>query len=174
MLNAAPFQSCPTEGAFAYPPPVPVRFNALYPAINGGAGGQLVASADGLIVARFGWADLTANVVNNTRTDASQRLGFVQPVYGTWQRAYWAPSPANDGTQAFFLRAGLPATVFARGAFWARFMGGAYPSQPVYASLVDGSCISGEADGAELTPWFVNTPCAPGDLAIINTWSIYP
>jgi hypothetical protein len=171
MLNAAPLQACPFEGAFAYLPPIPTRFNSLYPVIPGGYGGQIVAGPDGLIVARFGWADLTANTVANTRTNAAQRLGFVQPVWGTWQRAYWDASPANDGTQAFFLRAGLPANVFARGGFWARFVDAAYALQPVYASLIDGSCISGEADDAEQTPWTVQSTCGPGELAIINTWS---
>ncbi len=173
MSTVAPLQCCVTEGAFAYGPPIPQRFNALYPAINGGVGGQLVAGDSGLIVGRFGWADINVNKVNNTRTDAAQRLGFVQPVGGTWQRAYWDVNPSGNPPMAFFLRAGLPATVYARGAFWARFPGGAWAGQPVYALLVDGTCVSGEAADAELTPWFVNSPCAPGQLAIINSWSTY-
>jgi hypothetical protein len=172
MINSAPFQ-LPVEGAFAYLPPIGIRFNALYPQITSGPGGQLVAATGGLIMGRFGWADIqNTGTATNTRVNSTDRLGFVAPQYGSWQKVYQAVSAAN--LNAWFLRAGLPAVMYARGGFWARFAGAAQPSQPVYASLIDGSCISGYAADAELTPWFVNSPCGPGELAIINTWSNYP
>lgn len=127
----------------------------------------VAAEPDGLIVGRFGWANLYTGLAQNTRLDPSERLGFVLPVCGDWQRVY-----LKLGTR--ILRPGMPATLCVRGDFWARFPDGAIIGQPVYASLVDGSAISGYAAGAELTPWTVALSCAPGQIAIISTWSKFP
>lgn len=124
---------------------------------------SLVAAPAGAIVARFGWTD--SQTVFQPRQAASDGLGFVGSVYGTWQRVF------RDDTGAWVARAGLPVTLYQDGAFWACFAAGAYGGDPVYASLVDGSCISGYDPNAELTRWSVMTPCQPGELAIISTWS---
>jgi hypothetical protein len=55
------------------------------------------------------------------------------------------------------------------GNFWLRFAGGALPGNSVYASLVDGSAVSGSAADCELTPWFVCSIAPPGQLAIVST-----
>jgi len=130
-----------------------------------GAGALVCATGD-LAVSRFGWADLAAGTVANTRTNAAQRLGWVFPQVGTWQRIYF-----DKVAKAWKLRAGLPVTVFVQGDFWVRFPGGAVVGNPVYALSVDGTPVSGYTAAGELTPWTVVAGCAPGELAIISTWS---
>jgi hypothetical protein len=126
-------------------------------------GGFFVAGDDGLTVARFAWADpLTGRAANAYGADAL--LGFVQPVAGAYRRL----SVENGVT----VRPGYPVTLFAAGDFYVRFDAGAQAGQPVYASLLDGSAISGQSDDAILTPWYVVTNCGPGETAVISTWSI--
>lgn len=122
------------------------------------------AGEDGLAVARFAWADSITGFATNERTDARQLLGFVLPVF--------------DGINAVrvsrgvrYIRPGLGVTMMAAGDFWVRFPHGASAGQRVYAALVDGSPISGEAPDAEPTPWWVATDANPGETAIISTTS---
>lgn len=122
------------------------------------------AGENGLAVGRFAWADHETGLAANERTDPRQLLAFVLPIF--------------DGVNAVrvsrgvrYIRPGLGVTLMSGGDFWARFASGAQAGQPVYASQVDGSAISGQAGGAELTPWWVATDAAPGDLAIISTTS---
>lgn len=141
----------------------PVDCNPITSVVGGP--GQNVAGPDGLVMGRFGWVDANG-IATNARTDASQRLGFVLRLYGTWQRVYW-------DSRRWFLRAGLGAQILSRGDFWARFANGADAGQPVYADLLDGQCCSGQTADAELTPWAVVTSCGPNSLAVISTWSKY-
>ena len=120
------------------------------------------AGEDGLAVARFGWADLDTCFASNARTSPKQQLGFVFPIVNGWYGVRVARGHR-------YIAPGLQVTLMQAGDYWVRFPNGALPGQPVYASLVDGAPISGEADGAELTPWFVVTEAAPGGLAIIST-----
>lgn len=120
------------------------------------------ASDDGLAVARFAWADLETGFAANTRTASHQLLGWVLPVYNS----VYAVRIARG---ARFIRPGLSVTLMKSADVWARFASGASAGQQVYASLVDGAAISGEADDAEPTPWFVVTNAQPGGLAIIST-----
>lgn len=120
------------------------------------------AGADGLAVARFGWADADTGFASNARTSPTQALGFVLPVVN-------GNSAVRVARGVRYARPGVGVTLMAGGDFWAKFDGGASAGSPVYASLVDGSPISGEADAAELTPWYVATDCPPGGLAIIST-----
>lgn len=122
------------------------------------------AAPDGLAVGVFGWADPDTGQAANERTSPGQLLGFVLPVYGG---AY--PVQRVPGRPAF-IRPGYQVTLCSRGDFWACFANGASFGQPVYASLVDGSVISGYAANAELTPWVVAMDAAPGELAIISTY----
>lgn len=119
---------------------------------------------DGLAVARFGWASKATGRAANIRTDATDLLGFVLPIIATWQRV-------RVDLGRFYIRPGLEVTLCSRGDFYARFPDGAQRGQPVYASTLDGSPISGYAADAELTQWSVVTSCGPGQLAIISTWS---
>lgn len=145
-----------SEGWFAGPNP---RVNQL-----AGPDALVAGDPDGIAVARFGWANIDTGKALNARNSAADRLGWVFPVWGTWQRVY-----VHLGRR--YVRPGLPVTLFTRGDFWAMFPGGALVGQPVYADPLDGTPISGYDASAELTPWVVLTDCAPGRLAIISTWS---
>lgn len=147
---------------------------------------QLVAGVNGVIMGRFGFADLVTGQVDNSRTSAAQQLGFVLPQIGTWAKIY-----CDAGT--WILREGLMVTLNVTGDFFARFAGGAYPGQAVWASTVDGSAIAYPADWtadsgivtadsnvftadggtAELTAWKVLSPAAPGCLAEIGVWQTF-
>lgn len=120
------------------------------------------AGEDGLAVARFAWADHSTGLAANERTSAAQQLGFVLPIFD-------GINAVRTSRGVRYIRPGLGVTLMTGGDFWARFESGASAGQPVYASLVDGSPISGQADGAELTPWFVVNDTEAGGLAIIST-----
>lgn len=123
-------------------------------------GGFFRSGPDGLFMAHFGWANPDTEQADSTPNGGL--LGFVQPVAGYWRRL------SVDGVM---IRPGYNVTLFAGGDFYVRFAAGAEPMQPVYASTLDGAAISGEADAAELTPWYTVSPCPPGGVAIISTWS---
>lgn len=143
--------------------------------LSGVADGLVGGSPKGAAVGRFGWADI-AGRVRNFRDAETDVRGFVLPPVqlgnpyadGDWQFAY-----RETDTGILFIRPGLPVTMCSRGDFWARFELGATRGQPVYADPLTGAVISGYADGAELTPWSVVNSAAPGQLAIISTWSDY-
>jgi hypothetical protein len=114
-------------------------------------------------MARFAWADVETGFAASSPQTPNDLLGFVQPYPGYAWRA------VRDGR---IIRPGYGLTMFGGGDFYARFPSGAEGGARVYASTLDGSPISGEADGANITPWYVAIGCAPGELAIISTWSI--
>ncbi len=118
------------------------------------------ASSDGLEVGVFGWAD-SDGLVSNTKLSGSQRLGLILPLMS------FRPVPPMWGV----VPPGYQVTLATAGDFYVCFPSGAEQGQPVYASLFDGTPISGETPDAELTPWVVAIPCAPGGLAVISTWS---
>lgn len=144
------------EGSFASDNPRAV--------ILAGVSSFRAAAPDGLAVGVFGWADADTGYAANERTAAHQTLGFVIPVY-----AGYCPVFQRTGCRSF-VRPGYQVTLCSGGDFWAKFDAGAEPGQPVYASPVDGSAISGYVAGAELTRWTVATAAAPGELAIITTY----
>jgi hypothetical protein len=145
----------PLDGAFASRNP--------RSALVAGGGFFRAADPDGVIMARFAWANPETGLASSERVTANDLLGFVQPVPGYWRMM------VREGR---YIRPGLPVTLFAGGDFWARFADGALMGQRVYASILDGAVISGEAYDAEPTPWFVVTNAAPGELAVISTWSV--
>lgn len=112
------------------------------------------AGVNGLRTGVFAWADPETGRADNSRTSDAQILGFVL---------------AQRATR--FVPSGYQITLSSAGDFWALFAAGANAGDRVYASTVDGSVISGETDDAELTPWFVASNAAPGQCAIISTWS---
>ncbi len=114
-------------------------------------------------MAHFAWANVMTGYAANEPRAADDLLGFVQPYPGYAWRAL---------RDCRIIRPGYGLTMFASGDFYARFLGGAETGARVYASTLDGAPIAGEADDAELTPWFVAAGCGPGGLAIISTWSI--
>jgi len=135
--------------------------------ILAGPGGLVAGPSPGVAVGQFGWADIEAGTISNTMVDESQPIGLVLPVVGTWQKIYY-----DRGR--WWLRTGLPVTAATNGEFFMRFPGGASQGDKVYANPIDGSAISGYAAGAIPTRWTVIRSAAPGQLAIISTWGVYP
>lgn len=165
--------TCVFEGAFVSPPQYMNGEARVASALAGP--GAYVAQPGGTIQARFGWGSAADGLVANTRRGAADQLGVVLPLRAQsgalvigwgWSWQFFDPV-----VQAFRIREGLPVTLLAVGDVWLRFAGGAYAGQPVYASLVDGSAISGDTGGDELTPWFVCSNAAPGGLAKVSTYA---
>lgn len=178
-----PLQAPAVEGAFASYNP---RFQ-----IQAGPGG-LVGEPNGVAIGRFGWADLDTGLVYSSRQAAENLLGFVYRTPPGWRRTYW-----DAVRRAFISRGGFELTLARRGDFWMRFPAGAYPGQNVWANPLDGTALAlprnvvswtadstvitadstlATADGStgyELTPWQVVSYAAPGDLAIITSWSFF-
>lgn len=141
------------EGFFATPNPYAVQV---------GGAVRWRAGLDGLAVARFGWADYDSGLVDNVRSQSSQVLAYVFPVVN-------GNSAVRTVRGVRYAQPGVGVTLMRAGDYWVRFLGGAQAGQPVYASSVDGTAISGQAGGAELTRWVVATNAPPGGMAIIST-----
>lgn len=160
------------EGALFLPPDFNPGNPSRAPFTTFPAGaGALVAAVGGVALGRFGW--VSGRRLSNVRLDELQPIGvvippFVSPWLNTWQRNYW-----DADTRTYRAREGTEAQLLTRGSVWARFAGGAFPGQQVYASIVDGSAISGYADDAQLTSWSVVTSADPGALALISTSVFY-
>lgn len=116
---------------------------------------------DGVQVGVFGWADPNTGLVDNARAIPRQRLGLVLPLIGfrTIPRLWDIIPPGYEVTMA------------SAGDFLVSFPGGAIVGQNVYASLLDGSPVSGDTPGTEITPWVVMQNAAPGELCVISSWS---
>jgi len=161
----------PYEGAFVNPP----RDQSLAPAWANpypstlGFPGALVSNVPGTIQGRFGWASAATGQVNNTRLAASDQIGIVIPRRLTgWSWQFFDPA-----VNAWRVRPGLNLTMVRLGNFWLRFAGGAYPGDVVYASLVDGSAISGESSNAEATVFKVVSTGEPGCLAKVSSYAFF-
>jgi hypothetical protein len=179
------------EGAFASAPVAQnLEPRAPFRSVLARPGGP-VSNVPGTVQGRFGWYNGTTNRVNNTRETASDALGVVVPfrslsgfnggVVGgprgvaggaaSWTWEFWDPSVTPAG--GLRIRPGLIVTLHTAGNFWLRFAGGAIYGNPVYASLLDGSAVSGPASNAEPTPWFVCSLAPPGQLARVSTTAIF-
>jgi hypothetical protein len=135
-----------------------------YTSFPAGAG-SLVAGPNGVTLGRFGWFLPDIGQVSSVYT-AGWALGFVLPVWGTWNKEYW--SCVQGSPPQLILRGGLPCTVAFVGDFWARFQEGAYLGDHVYASPADGSAWSSDPGGYVQTSWLVMSNCDPGGLAVIS------
>jgi hypothetical protein len=174
------------EGAFASPP-LFQNLETRYPQVSALAGpGAWVSNTPGTIQGRFGWGNPASGIVNNTRIDATDQIGIVLPlrcINGSNGGVVGGPM-ALAGPQASWtwqwvdrsvfppvlrVRTGLVVTLMGAGNFWLRFAGGALAGQTVYASLLDGSAISGVSSDSEETPWMICSNASPGGLAIVST-----
>lgn len=174
------------EGAFASQPIAQnLELRAPFASVTAGPGAPR-SNSPGTIQGRFGWLNSATGLVNNTRVDASDKIGVVIPfrsmngsnggVVGgprglagpqaSWTWEFFDPTITPCG--GFRVRPGLVVTLHAKGNFWLRFAGGALYGNAVYASLVDGSAVSGPASDCELTPWLVVSQSPPGQLAIVS------
>jgi hypothetical protein len=175
------------EGAFASQPIAQnLELRAPFASVTAGPGAPR-SNSPGTIQGRFGWLNSATGLVNNTRTDASDALGVVIPfrslnganggVVGgprglagpqaSWTWEFFDPTIAPCG--GLRVRPGLVVTLHGRGNFWLRFAAGALYGNQVYASLVDGSAVSGPAANCEPTPWRVVSQGSPGALAIVSS-----
>ncbi len=118
-------------------------------------------------MAHFAWANVETGFAANDRQASDDLLGFVQPYPGYMWRAV---------RDCRIIRPGYGLTMFKNGDFYARFPAGAEIGSRVYASTLDGTPVAGDPltppVDTEVTPWWVAGGCAPGELAIISTWSI--
>ena len=179
------------EGAFASAP-IAQNLEPRAPFASSSAGpGAPRSNSPGTIQGRFGWLSSATGLVNNTRLDVSDQIGVVipfrslNPVNGgvvggprglagpqaSWTWEFFDPTITPCG--GLRVRPGLVVTLHVRGNFWLRFAGGALYGNPVYASLVDGSAVSGPASDCELTPWLVCSQGAPGELAVVSTQAFF-
>jgi hypothetical protein len=189
---SSPLATFAYEGAFASQPLAQnLELRAPFASVTAAPGAPR-SNSPGTLQGRFGWLNSATGLVNNTRVAADDRIGVVIPLRSlnaanggvvggpralagaqassTWE--FWDPTAAPAG--ALRIRPGLVVTLHGAGNFWLRFPGGALYGNPVYASLADGSALSGEADGSELTPWLVCSNAYPGQLAIVSTSAIFP
>lgn len=163
----------------------PANYRNPYASMVASAAGQMTAGVDGVILGRFGWVDPDTGQVSNVYGGAGQQLGFVMPRWGTWAALY-----CQDGT--WVLREGLMVTLASRGDFWARFPGGCFAGQAVFANLLDGTAVTGvlgpewsadsetvtadaiyytaDGGGFQLTQWTAVDFVAPNELGRITSW----
>lgn len=153
-----------------------------------GGGGAFTAGPGGVLQGRFGFGNAATGQVFNAQVDPSDVLGVVVPLRsvnganggviggppafgGPW--AAWTWQTYDRAFNAWRMREGIVCTLMTSGNFWLRFAGGANYGDTVYASLTDGSAISGALAGAIETPWSVCTPATPGRLAIVSTTAFF-
>jgi hypothetical protein len=142
------------------------------------------AGPGGILQGRFGWGNPATGFVLNSQTTPEDTFGLVLPlqnvnyanggVIGGPARfggpmAAWTWQTWDHQFQAWRMRQGIVATLMNSGNFWLRFAGGANYGDTVYASISDGSAISGEIGGAIETPWIVCSNTGPGHLARVST-----
>lgn len=87
--------------------------------------------------------------------------------------ASWTWQTYDSTYKAWRLREGIVCTLHVRGNFWLKFAGGANYGDQVYASLTDGSAISGVSSGAVATPWTVVSNANAGRLALVSSTAIF-
>jgi len=179
------------EGAFASAPIAQnLEARAPFHSVTAGPGAPR-SNSPGTIQGRFGWLNSATGRVNNTRVDASDALGVVIPLrslnganggvvggpralagpQSAWTWQFYDPTVTPCG--GLRVRPGLVVTLHSRGNFWLRFAGGALYGQTVYASLADGSAISGAASSAEATPFLVCSTSPPGQLALVSSAAFF-
>lgn len=147
-------------------------------------GGAWRAGAGGVLQGRFGWGNSATGLVLNTQTDPSDVLGVIVPLRSTNNAnggviggpaafggplAAWTWQTYDCTYKAFRMRQGIVCTLHVSGNFWLKFAGGANYGDPVYASLTDGSAISGVSSGAVATPWRVCSNARANGLAIVSS-----
>lgn len=129
-----------------------------------------VAGAAGLIVGRFGFANLTTGAVTNAAPAVAanlMRVGFVH-------RYHPVVIVTHLGQTANALYQGQEVDITDGGDFWCRFPNGGTPGQKVFASTTDGTAIGtavagGTVAGGVETRWFLDSPIVTnGDIGKIS------
>lgn len=142
------------------------------------------AGPGGLLQGRFGFADPATGLVLNAPTVSNYLFGVVIPLQSTnnanggviggparfgGPQARWSWQTYDRAARAWRMREGIVATLMDAGNFFLKFAGGANYGDTVYASLTDGSAVSGAAVGAVATAFKVCQPGAPGCLAVVSS-----
>lgn len=144
-----------------------------------------VAAPGGLLQGRFGFGDYSTGLVANTPPAGPYELGVVIPlesadgangmVVGGPARfggplARWTWQTYDKVNRAWRLRQGLMATLMPQGNFFLKFAGGANYGDTVYASLVDGTAVSGAGQANTVpTPFMVCGNGSPGRLIVVSS-----
>ncbi len=139
----------------------------------------------GLLQGRFGFGDYSTGFVTNAAPVTPYELGVVIPLESTnnangnvvggpsrfggpWAR--WTWETWDKAARAWRLRQGLMATLASNGNFYLRFAGGANYGDTVYASLVDGTAISGAGIANTVASHFkVCGNGSPGALVVVSS-----
>lgn len=182
MLGAS--WGAPYEGAFASRV-LGQNLETLAPFASVVAGSVAFrAGPGGLLQGRFGFADPSTGYVFNAPVSDPYAFGVVIPLQSTNNaNGGVIGGPARFGgpqarstwqtfdrvAKAWRMREGIVATLMDTGNFWLKFAGGANYGDTVYASLTDGSAISGAAMGAVQTAFKVCQPGGPGCLVPVSS-----
>jgi hypothetical protein len=139
----------------------------------------------GLLQGRFGFGEYASGLVFNAAPDGPYELGVIIPYDSTnnangdvvggparfggpWAR--WTWQTWDKTAKAWRLRQGLMATMMPQGNFYLRFAGGANYGDTVYASLIDGTAVSGAGvANTVVTPFKVIGNGAPGRLVVVSS-----
>jgi hypothetical protein len=172
------------EGAFASAV-LAQNLETLAPYASSVAGpGSWSAGEGGVLQGRFGFGNPSTGYVLNSQTTAADVVGVVIPLRSVnganggvvggpaafgGPIAAWTWQTWDRVNKAWRLRQALVCTLMPSGNFWLKFAGGAVYGDTVYASLTNGTAISGEAAGAIETPFSVVSNCQPGELAIVSS-----
>jgi hypothetical protein len=174
----------PYEGAFASRV-LGYNLEVLAPYASALAGsGAFRAGVGGLLQGRFGWGT-AAGYALNTPTLPGDVLGVVIPLRSVNAAnggvvggpaafggpvAFWSWQTWDTAARAWRMRQGIVATLMPTGNFWLKFAGGANYGDTVYASLTDGSAISGSGvENTVVTPFKVCSECNTGGLALVSS-----
>ena len=173
----------PYEGAFVSRV-LGYNLEVLAPYASALAGpGGFRAGPGGLLQGRFGWGS-TNGYALNTPTLPADVLGVVIPLRSVNAAngsvvggpaafggpvASWSWQTWDKVARAWRMREGIVATLMPSGNFWLRFAGGANYGDTVYASIADGSAISGSGTDSVVTPWVVCSDADAGQLAMVST-----
>lgn len=147
-------------------------------------GGAFRAGVGGLLQGRFGWGSSNGQALN-TPTLPGDVLGVVIPLRSVnaanggvvggpaafgGPLAQWSWMTYDRAARAWRLRQGIATTLMPAGNFWLKFAGGANYGDTVYASLTDGSAISGSGiENTVVTPFKVCSECSAGGLALVSS-----
>lgn len=178
----APSWGSPFEGAFAS------RILGQTLEILGpysSALGSFQAGPGGILQGRFGFADTATGIVLNAAAAGRPYiLGVVIPLQSVnnanggvigGPARFGGPQAARTwqtydrAAKAWRMRQGIVVTLMPEGNFFLKFAGGANYGDTVYASLTDGSAISGAIVGAVATVFRVCQPVGPGCLAVVSS-----
>lgn len=127
------------------------------------AGTGLQARGD-VPVARFGWADLTAQTIGYRRTGTALQLAFIARPYDYPRRSMFRDRGLT------WIRNGYPVTAYLQGDFSLRFPGGAVAGEQVWVDILDGTPYSGYAPNALPSVWTVRKTTSPGETSVISSF----